>query len=234
MKLDATGCARVTTAGVGLFVVVMYVAFVFIQPELNPLQRFGSEYVVGTAGWLMKIAFFCLAAALIALVLAMALGLDPETRSPTGMILFTVGALGILFAGIFDTDLQVRTATGWGEASAVSKEHVAHFVSGVIAFMSLLPAMAVVSHRWWRAGVLRNGYIWLVYLSWLAPVGFIAFNVWFIPAGLAGLGQRLFLGLVFAWLLLASRAFLKGAFIVTHEAHHGGGNGPQLKSSVGA
>ena len=38
---------RITIAGTVFFFSVMYIAFVFIQPELNPIHRFGSEYSVG-------------------------------------------------------------------------------------------------------------------------------------------------------------------------------------------
>jgi hypothetical protein len=36
MKGRAAYYARLTMAGVGIFVAIMYVAFVFIQPELDP------------------------------------------------------------------------------------------------------------------------------------------------------------------------------------------------------
>ena len=50
--------ARIAMVATVFYFFVMYVAFVFIQPELNPMYRFGSEYAVGRMGWLMKLAFF--------------------------------------------------------------------------------------------------------------------------------------------------------------------------------
>lgn len=36
--------ARIAIAATVFYAFVMYVAFAFIQPELNPLYRYGSEY----------------------------------------------------------------------------------------------------------------------------------------------------------------------------------------------
>ena len=102
---------RITIAGTVFFFSVMYIAFVFIQPELNPIHRFGSEYSAGRMGWLMKLAFFVWSGGLMAFALAMAKGLDSESRSYAAIVLFVVGALGIFFAGVFDADLQVLNSS---------------------------------------------------------------------------------------------------------------------------
>jgi hypothetical protein len=68
-----------------LFAFVMYVAFVFIQPELNPAFRFGSAYSVGRMGWFMKVAFLVWGGGLLALALATAKGLDTASRSTTAI-----------------------------------------------------------------------------------------------------------------------------------------------------
>lgn len=68
-------------ASVLFYAIVMYVAFVFIHPELDPLYRYGREYAVGLAGWLMKLAFFVWAGGLAAPTYSMAKGLDAQSRS---------------------------------------------------------------------------------------------------------------------------------------------------------
>jgi hypothetical protein len=75
------------------------VAFVFIQPELNPLYRFGSEYSLGRMGWLMKLALFVWGGGMLALAPAMAKGLDTASCSRTAIILFAVGGVGVFLAG---------------------------------------------------------------------------------------------------------------------------------------
>lgn len=216
MKGDAATYARITIAGVCIFVATMYVAFVFIQPELDPIQRFGSEYVPGHMGWLMRIAFFCLAGGLLSFAAAMTVGLDAITRSPAAAILFALGALGILLSGIFDTDLQIPAMDSrrrWVDPPVVSQRHMVHVVAGIGAFLSILIGIAIATRRLQRAGRLHGEFRGLILLSWLAPLALIVFNVWLIPAGFAGLGQRVFLATVFAWLLLAARGFVKSAFV---------------------
>jgi hypothetical protein len=87
--------ARVALLGTLFHVFVWYVAFVFIQPELNPLYRYGSQYSLGRMGWLMKLAFFVWGGGMLALALAMAKGLDTAARSRTAIILFAVGGAGV-------------------------------------------------------------------------------------------------------------------------------------------
>jgi hypothetical protein len=216
MKGNAANYARITIAGVCIFMVTMYVAFVFIQPELDPIQRFGSEYVHGRMGWLMRIAFFCLAGGLLSFAAAMTAGLDAMTRSSTAAILFALGALGILLSGIFDTDLQIPAMDSRRrrvDPAAVSQHHMVHLGAGVGAFLSIVLGIAIATRRLQRAGRLHGEFRGLILLSWLAPLTLVVFNVWLIPAGFAGLGQRVFLAVVFAWLLLAARGFVKSAFV---------------------
>ena len=94
--------ARIAIAGTLFFAFVMYVAFAIIQPELDPLYRFGSEYSVGRMGWLMKLAFFVWSGGLMAFAFAIVKGLDAESRSYTAIALFAIGALGV-FSRVFST-----------------------------------------------------------------------------------------------------------------------------------
>lgn len=40
--MNTNTLARIATAGVGAFFVIMYLAFPLIQPELNPIERWGG------------------------------------------------------------------------------------------------------------------------------------------------------------------------------------------------
>jgi hypothetical protein len=217
MRGGAANYARVTIAGVCIFTAIMYVAFVFIQPELDPFARFGSEYVAGRMGWLMRVAFFCLSGGLLSFAAAMTVGLDATTRSSAAAILFALGALGILLSGIFDTDLQIPALDSprrWVDPPVASQHHVVHLVAGVSAFLAIVLGMVITTGRLRRAGRLYGQFRWLILLAWLAPFALVVFNVWLIPVGFAGLGQRMFLAVVFAWLLLAARGFMKGDFVL--------------------
>lgn len=211
----AIRCARMAIAGTAFFAVVMYIAFAFIQPDLNPLHRFGSEYSVGRGGWLMKAAFFAWAGGILSLAVAMAKGLDPEARSRSAVVLLGLAAAGLAGAGMFDSDLQVLNADPpplWVEPPP-SGEQIRHAVAGFVFFLSLMSAAGLASRRLRQAGRLRGAYRALRYLSWLAPVAFAAFVIYFVPQGLAGLGQRIFLLVLFAWVVLAARGIATGAFL---------------------
>jgi len=207
--------SRIAGGGTIFMFVVMYVAFLFIQPELNPLYRFGSEYAVGRMGWLMKLAFFCWGAALFAFALAMAKGLDREVRSRIAILLFLLAGVGVSFSGVFDSDLQILNENPpprWVEPPAASDEQIRHALGGLIAFFSIMPGAILVSRRLRAAGKLHGRYRWLPLLSWLLPVAFVSMVAVFIPIGLAGLGQRIFLALVFIWVVVVARGLEKGAF----------------------
>lgn len=207
--------ARVALLGTLFYVFVMYVAFLFIQPELNPLYRFNSQYSLGRMGWLMKLAFFVWGGGMLALALAMAKGLDTASRSRTAIILFTVGGVGVFLAGVFDADLQVLNQNPpprWIEADPPSGEKVIHAISGMIGFLSLMAGAGFATRRLRLAGRLGSRYYILRYLAWLIPAAFLAFAFFFAPYGLAGLGQRISGAFIFAWLIIAAQGLATGAF----------------------
>ena len=69
--------------GFSMFIIIMFsfhfISFHFIQPELDPMTRFGSEYVVGRLGWIMNLAFFFFAGGLFLLAATFKSGLVPAT-----------------------------------------------------------------------------------------------------------------------------------------------------------
>lgn len=208
-------CARVAFLTTLVFFAVMYLAFLLIQPDVNPLHRFGSEYAVGRMGWLMKLAFFCWGTGLVAFSLALAKGLDREARSRIGIVLFAIAGVGIVLSGVFDSVLQVfdeGPPPRWVEPSQQTNEEQLHNLVGLIAFFSFIFATVLVSRRLSIADRLHGGYRWLRYLSWLVPAAFIAMVAVFIPYGLAGLGQRVFLAVLFLWLIIVARGLETGAF----------------------
>lgn len=227
LNLSVTWYSRVAIAGTLFIFAVVYIAFLFIQPELNPLYRFGSEYAVGRMGWLMKAAFFCWGVSLFAFAAAMAKGLDSQAKSRVGIVLFALAGVGIFLSGVFDSDLQIANQNPpplWIEPPP-SNEQIRHGVAGIIAFFSLIIGAGLVSRRLRVSGRLHGKYRWLRLLSWLSPVAFIVFVTVFIPHGFAGLGQRLFILIVFLWIVLAAHGLQKGAFSASRlapcQGHHG-------------
>ena len=188
--------------GFAIFIALM-TAFHFIQPELNPLERFGSEYVLGRLGWIMNVAFLSFAGGLTAFAIALGRAIRPPARSRRGQVLFFIAALGIFGSGVFNADPN---------GQAESWQGIGHAIAGLLAFLSILPAMVVVSKRLQQANALAGGYSVLRVLSWVNVALFLAAMFLFEPLGLAGLGQRIFLLGMFAWLLIASEGIRSGAF----------------------
>lgn len=195
--------ALLSVFGFCMFILIMF-AFHFIQPELNPMTRFGSEYVVGRLGWIMNLAFFFFAGGLFLLAVIFKSGLEHITRSKAGEILLYLSAVGILGSGIFNADLQTAEKTTIG---------IQHDLFGFLAFLSLIPAMFVLSRRLKQLGKLQGVYKALSFQAWVVLILFFAFMFYFGPNDLAGLGQRLFLAAVFFWLILAAIGFNTGAFM---------------------
>lgn len=200
---SARRLATIAMAGFAAFIAI-YVAFHFIQPELDPLRRFGSEYAAGRAGWLMVIAFFALAVGLAAQAWAFERALRPA-RSRAATVLFLIGAVGTVGSGVFTADLQ---------GTGVTRSGILHDLSGFVMFLSLIPAILILSHRLRRHGRLRGGYRALLPVAWLVLALFLA-ALFLIP--LPGLGQRLFLAAFFAWLLVTAAGLRAGAF--AREGH---------------
>lgn len=218
-RANKTAVALAGTAflSVLLYLVVMYVVFLFVQPELNPLYRYGSEYAVGRGGWLMKLAFFVWGGGLLALALAMTRGLDAESRSRIAVVLFVVGGIGVFFAGVFDSDVQVLNDDPppvWVEGPP-SDEQVLHGAAGMVGLLSLMGAAGFATRRLRLAGRLMSRYRALRLVSWLTPVAFLAFLV-SVSYGFAGLGQRIFLGSMFAWQLMFAWGIVEDAFSSRH------------------
>lgn len=212
MEARARRLATIATAGFALMVLIL-IAFHFIQPELNPLKRFGSEYAVGRLGWLMNIAFFCFAGGLLSLAFAFNLALNTQNRSLAGVILFVLAAIGIFGSGLFNTHLQGEQPTRAG---------IMHALAGFLAFLTMIPAMFIFSRRFRLANLLKGEYgrgIWPVlrYFPWLVLLLFLAMLFVFEPLQLVGLGQRLFLAAMFTWLLSAAHAIRSGAFTLLGE-----------------
>lgn len=206
--------ARIAMLGSVFFAIVMYVVFVFIQPELNPIHRYGSEYSVGRWGWLMKLAFFVWGGGILALALAMAKGLDTAARSNTAVVLFIVGGVGIFLAGAFDSDLQVLNENPpplWVEPPPTEEETI-HTTAAFVGLLSLMTGAGFATRRLRRAGRLATEYRTLRWLTWLTPIAFITFAVFLVDLGLAGLGQRIFLALMFAWQIIAANGLATNAF----------------------
>jgi hypothetical protein len=170
----------------------------FIKPELDPRTRMISEYACGSGGWIMELAFFCMAVSCWALAVA-----TWTLESLVGPALLVVCGFGFVGAGIFVTDPVrpiERTQTLAG----------ALHILFAFAVMLIFPVMATcvswnVSER--AAGAMTR--IWLLALAastWAGLLGFIAATVRSLrrPATSIGYFERILVVAYTVWLTVAA------------------------------
>ena len=90
--------AKISLACSCLFLVQLVTLHV-LRPDLDPSWRFISEYELGPYGWLMRVAFFVLAASCFGLALAV-WPFAPRASGWFGMFLLLVSGVGMILAGI--------------------------------------------------------------------------------------------------------------------------------------
>ena len=137
----------ISAAAAALWLIIILLLH-FTKPELDPRTRMISEYAREPHGWIMQLAFFCMALSCGALAVAMwALPLL------LGSALLTICSVGFAGAGIFVTDpvsLAQRTQTRSGAL------HVLFAFIVIVIF----PIMATVVVRDGRCGA-GTGPAWM-------------------------------------------------------------------------
>lgn len=183
--------AYVTIASVIYFAVVIAVLHV-LRTDNDPGYRFLSEYVNGPYGELMRSTFFVLGVGSLALAFGLWQSVSSKLRFLPGLLLLVIWAGAVFVAGIYTADLQGSPPTESGKM---------HAQAAMIGFPCLtlgLPLTSILL-RWeeqWRS-------VWLVCLG-LSVAMIIAFFAigQLAEMRLGGLGQRVFLGLLLAWMFV--------------------------------
>jgi hypothetical protein len=192
---------NVVVSYVTMFCVIYYVAVIallhVLRTDYDPGYRYLSEYVVGPYGALMTSTFFDLGIGSLALFLGVWQSVSSKVRFLPGLLLWLTWACAVSLAGIYPGDLQGSPQTRIGQI---------HNLSGMIAFASASLALPLLSLplRWeqrWRS-------VWLsaLGLSLGAVTCFFAMD-WLAEFRLAGLAQRMFLGMTLAWMFILARKF---------------------------
>ena len=190
--------AYVTIFSVIYFVVVIALMHV-LRTDNDPGYRFLSEYVVGPYGELMRSTFFALSVGTLAMSYGLWGSVSSRLRFAPGLLLLVVWAGAVFLAGIYTADLQGSPSTESGQM---------HARMSMIGFPCLTLALPLISilFRWeekWRS-------VWLVCVALS-----VALIVCFFAIGslaelrLGGLGQRVFLACLLAWMFVIGRKMLK-------------------------
>ena len=177
-----------------VYYVLAVLAMHLVQPELDPLAVPMSVYVLGAYGSVMTTTFFVLCAG----ILGVGFGLI-QTLPRTGAIkvafwVTLIASAGFLIAGIFPTD--------WPPPMRSTSSQL-HVLGGLLAFPSMIIATCLFSLKFRRDGYWRRVSGIALTLSACVFAAYIM-GIFFVAAqfGFIGLVQRLFLALLFAWMIL--------------------------------
>lgn len=161
-----------------------------LRTDFDPRYRYVSEYVNGPYGALMTSTFFVLSLGSLALLLGLWRSVSSKIRFAPGMLLWLAWACAVFFAGVYPSDLQ-ESPTTWNG-------HI-HNQMGTIAFPCATLALPLLSLplRWDKKW--HSVWAFAVLLSLPVIISFFALD----PLGemhLAGLDQRIFLGVTLMWM----------------------------------
>jgi hypothetical protein len=159
--------------------------------EYTLAQDYISELAIGRFGFIQTLAFVALGLG----SLALATGIREATRgslgSLLGSVLFGLFGVGVLVDAFFPIDrggMQAQTVVG-----------TVHILSASVAFVCAVLGMFVLTRTFKRHA--RWTSHWRLSLV-LAMVALVTF---FLPSSeWAGLFQRIFVGVVIAWMILAA------------------------------
>ena len=160
------------SAYVSIVFAVVFLAILFslhfLKPEFDPAWRMISEYEIGRFGWMMRLAFFCWGASVLALLISIWPSLQPisGTISRWWFVLIVMALVG---AGIFKTNpITDRTP---------NRENTLHLLCGAIVLLTFpiaatLAVTNLLNNPMWSAsqGLLIAGTV----LVWIGMVTYFA------------------------------------------------------------
>jgi hypothetical protein len=200
--------ASIAIGGCSVFIIAV-VLLHFLRPDLDPVTNFASNYLIGSYGWVMLVAFLGLGIGLFGLAMAFYEAYSPELRPWTGIILLGIAASTVVLSGIFpdfSSEKDFALLTQLEQISAL-----VHLFAGLIGFVAIVIAALLISNRLRKAGLLPNFYAALMWLAILIPVLFLTMLFFGEGLGIIGVIQRIFLTVVLSWLMLAAAGIRSGA-----------------------
>lgn len=182
--------AAYITLSSAIYYATVIILLHILRTDFDPRYRYLSEYVNGPYGALMTSTFFVLGLGSLALLFGLWRSVSSKVRFAPGMLLWLAWACAVFLAGVYPSDLQ-ESPTTWNG-------HI-HNQMGMIAFPCATLAMPLLSLplRWdknwksvWASAVLLTLPIIISFFA-LDRLG---------EMRLAGLDQRIFLGVTLIWM----------------------------------
>lgn len=180
------------------------------RPGYDAWTMAGSALSLGEQGW-MQIANFLVSGLLIlGFGPGLRLGLRGGPGATWGPILIAAVGLGLLLAGIFVTDPAMGYPPGTppGPTIHMTLHGALHWYLGGLVVFSALPASCFVLARRF-AGAHRKGWMLYSVVSGVLMLAFfVAFAIASMHGGLAGLWERISLGVGMVWMALVALRLL--------------------------
>ncbi|MGA7087313.1 MAG: DUF998 domain-containing protein [Candidatus Dormiibacterota bacterium] len=196
------GLALIAVAGVLLYVLID-ILLAFLRPGVNLIHNAESDYGVGAYSWLMDINFLLrcgLSLAAARAILSQTSSAD-RLRLGTGFLVAWGVGSGIL---AFFPDNPPGTP--------VTTSGVVHLAVAFLAFTSVVIGTLVLSIKFRLLPQLRQVVPLLLIVSIAAVVALLLLgHSDFRPGTLAGLYERIFLGLELFWILVVGTRILNSA-----------------------
>ena len=170
--------------------------FLPIFSEYSFAGDYISELAIGSFGYVQKFAFF--AAGLGSL--ALALGIRETTRgswgSRAGFVMVGLFGINVFLAGVFPTD----AINAEGQVLSPTIAGTVHIVVSLLAFLLIIAAMFVLSMTF------KQNVRWRSFWPISLVLAFAALVTFFLTSDgqWAGLYQRVFIGTIVLWLVLAA------------------------------
>ncbi|ARN81820.1 DUF998 domain-containing protein [Methylocystis bryophila] len=154
---SARNAALVSSTGTSMFLVILAALHV-VRADLDPSCRFISEYELGPLGWLMHVAFICLAVGAAGVAFAV-VSQARSIASYVGTALLLISAAGMTLAGVVAPDSN-------------SGIHDIGAMLDLIPFAALLIAWSLSRNATWAS---TRVSLWRIAL--LPMLGLLAFMV---------------------------------------------------------
>ncbi len=181
--------AYISLISIAMFLLLLILLH-FLKSDLNPAWHMVSEYAIGRYGWMMQLAFGCLAGSCVGFAIA---GWPQvvTTGGRIGIALLVVAALGLTIAAFNNTDPINTPKT---EMSSHGNMHGLGFMIGVpsLTVACLLISLSLRSSQSW--GWISQPLLWLAQLPWISIVAMVAVLLILLPKNDGKFGPAVFVG----------------------------------------
>jgi Protein of unknown function (DUF998) len=169
----------------------------WLEPQLSPKSSIISDYSATNSAWVTAATFVAFAATWFSLSLALSEASGASTVLAVGRALFLLAAVAILLGVLFPSAMDPRTPSTLARIQSVVSR------PGLFLGLLLVPAGLRVVPGW--------SDLWpvLLTLAVICALVLVLTLTVLLERGLAGVGQRIIFGLIYAYVLVACFRLIK-------------------------